>query len=84
MFALDGFIEVYSPGGHVGKFRKLALTTATSIGCSSAWTNELARFTIDEWFDIIQAFIPPRGATHFRYSRSPITRGTEEAPILPQ
>jgi hypothetical protein len=45
-------------GSHFEQFRKLALTTAMSTSCSPAWTNELAKPTVDEWFHLVRTFVP--------------------------
>jgi hypothetical protein len=70
-------------GGHFVKFRKLALTTATSISCSSAWTNELAKSTIDEWFDIIQVFVPHEVYAAFDTPERPSFEALKKLPFFP-
>jgi hypothetical protein len=46
-------------GSHFEQFGKLALKTAMSISCSPAWTSELGKSSIDEWFHLVNTFVPP-------------------------
>jgi hypothetical protein len=54
-----------SAGSHFVEFRKFALTTATGTSCSAAWMDELVKPTINEWFSLIEAFVPDKVRTAF-------------------
>jgi hypothetical protein len=70
-------------GSHFEKFRKLALTTATSTSCSAAWTNEIARSTINKWFSLIEAFVPDKVRTTFNSPHRPSFEALQKLPFFP-
>jgi hypothetical protein len=70
-------------GSYFANFRKLALTTATSTSCSAAWTNERARSTIDEWFNLIEAFVTDEVLTTFNSLHRPSFEALRKLPFFP-
>jgi hypothetical protein len=72
-----------SAGSHFVEFKKLALTTATSTSCSAAWTNELAKSTIDEWFNLTEAFVPDKVRTTFDSPDRPSFEALRKLPFFP-
>jgi hypothetical protein len=72
-----------SAGSHFVEFRKLALATATSTSCSAAWADEIAKSTIDEWFSLIEAFVPDKVRTTFDSPRRSSFEALRKLPFFP-
>jgi hypothetical protein len=70
-------------GSRFVEFKKLALTTATSTSCSAAWTNELAKSTIDKWLNLIKAYVPDEVRTTFDSPNRPSFRALQKPPFFP-
>lgn len=70
-------------GSHLVEFRKLALTTATSTSCSAAWTNEIVKSTVDDWFSLIEAFVPDKVRTTFDSPDRPSFEALSKLPFFP-
>jgi hypothetical protein len=63
--------------------KKLALTTVTSIRFSPAWTKKMARSTIDERFNFVQAFVPDEVRTTFDVPNRPSCEAIQRLPFFP-